>query len=103
MLYYFYNNAIITHFNKRCNSLDDNLKKYYEDRFSTFATEGWNDFVVDVTTMLDVYNRIDTADSFEEFHKRKGQIDILQWILSLKDVSEQTYDDLVLEEHEKTL
>jgi hypothetical protein len=48
----------------------------------------------DAKTMFDVYNRIDTADSFEEFHKRKGQVDILQWLLSLKEVSERSWEDL---------
>ena len=75
--------------------MDENLKQYYEERFTTFATIGWKDFLVDVQAMLEVYNRIDSADTLEEFYKRKGQVDILQWILSVKDVSEETYDNLV--------
>lgn len=62
------------------------------------ATKGWKDFIEDVQNMFDVYNRIDTAETFEEFHKRKGQIDILQWVLTLKEVSEQTYEELQNEE-----
>lgn len=74
------------------------LQNYYENRFSTMATQGWKDFIEDVQNMFDVYNRIDTAETFEEFHKRKGQIDILQWVLTLKEVSEQTYEELQNEE-----
>jgi len=74
------------------------LQKYYEERFSTMATQGWKDFIEDVQKMFDAYNRIDTAETFEEFHKRKGQIDILQWVLTLKQVSEQTYEELQSEE-----
>ena len=59
-----------------------------------FAQPGWADLMEDAKTMFDVYNRIDTADSFEEFHKRKGQVDILQWLLSLKEVSERSWEDL---------
>lgn len=62
------------------------------------ATLGWKDFVEDVQNMFDAYNKISTAETFEEFHKRKGQLDILQWILSLKEASEQTYKDLLTEE-----
>lgn len=62
------------------------------------STQGWKDFIEDVQNMFDVYNRIDTAETFEEFHKRKGQIDILQWVLTLKEVSEQTYEELQNEE-----
>jgi hypothetical protein len=70
------------------------LQDYYEDRFSTMSTKGWKDFIEDTQNLFDTYNKINTANSFEEFHKRKGQIDILQWILTLKDVSEQAYEEL---------
>lgn len=78
--------------------MDQELQKYYEDRFSTMATQGWQDLIEDVQNLFDTYNKINTAESFEEFHKRKGQLDILQWILSLKSVSEQTYEELKNEE-----
>lgn len=78
--------------------MDQELQKYYENRFSTMATQGWQDLIEDVQNLFDTYNKINTAESFEEFHKRKGQLDILQWILSLKSVSEQTYEELKNEE-----
>jgi hypothetical protein len=71
-------------------------RNYYE-RFSMFATQGWKDLIEDVKPMLEAYNRIDTAESFEEFHKRKGQVDILLWLLSLQETSEQTYEELANE------
>ena len=73
------------------------LQNYYENRFATMSTQGWHDFIEDTQQLFDTYNKINTADSFEEFHKRKGQIDILQWILTLKDASEQSYEELKLE------
>jgi hypothetical protein len=78
--------------------LDKDLQEYYENRFSMMASEGWTNVIEDVQELFDVYNKINTADSFEEFHKRKGQLDILQWLLSLKQVSEQTYEELKNEE-----
>lgn len=78
--------------------MDQDLQKYYEDRFSMMSTQGWRDLVDDVEAMFDSYNKINTAETFEDFHKRKGQLDILQWILSLKSVSEQTYEELQLED-----
>ena len=74
--------------------MDRELQDYYENRFATMSTQGWHDFIEDTQQLFDTYNKINTADSFEEFHKRKGQIDILQWILTLKDVSEQAYEEL---------
>ncbi len=78
--------------------MDKDLQEYYENRFSMMASEGWTNVIEDVQELFDVYNKINTADSFEEFHKRKGQLDILQWLLSLKQVSEQTYEELKNEE-----
>lgn len=78
--------------------MDHELQKYYEDRFSTMATKGWKDFIEDVETFYENYNRVNTIETFEDFHKRKGQLDILQWILSLKNVSEQTYEELQQED-----
>jgi hypothetical protein len=78
--------------------MERELQDYYEDRFATMATKGWIDFIEDTQNLFDTYNKINTAESFEEFHKRKGQLDILQWILSLKDASEQAYEELQNEE-----
>jgi hypothetical protein len=58
------------------------------------STFGWKDFIEDVQALFDTYNNISTVDTHEELHKRKGQLDILQWILTLKEVSEQTYEEL---------
>lgn len=62
------------------------------------ATQGWVDLIEDVQDMFDSYNQINTADSLEDLYKRKGQIDILQWVLTLKQVSEQSYEELENEE-----
>lgn len=62
------------------------------------SLQGWRDFIEDVQSMFDTYNKINTADTFEDFNKRKGQLDILQWLLSIKDVSEQTYEELQQED-----
>lgn len=78
--------------------MERELQDYYENRFSTMATKGWKDFIEDTQNLFDTYNKINTAESFEEFHKRKGQLDILQWILTLKDASEQAYEELKNEE-----
>lgn len=78
--------------------MDINLQNYYEDRFTMMSTQGWKDLMDDTQNLFDTYNKINTVETFEEFHKRKGQIDILLWILSLKEVSEQSYKELQDEE-----
>ena len=58
------------------------------------TTVGWKQFIEDVQALFDSYNNISTVDTHEELHKRKGQLDILQWVLTLKDVSSQAYEEL---------
>ena len=74
--------------------MNKELQEYYENRFSTMATIGWKEFIEDVQALFNTYNNISTVDTHEELHKRKGQLDILQWVLSLKEVSEQAYEEL---------
>lgn len=78
--------------------MEQELQEYYENRFSTMSTQGWVDFIEDVQAMFDAYNSLDTVNSPEDFWKRKGQVDILQWLLSLKDTSTQTYEELLKED-----
>lgn len=74
--------------------MDADLQKYYEERFSTMSTQGWHDFIEDVQTLFDSYDKVNSIGSPDDFYFRKGQLDILQWILNLKQVSEQTYEEL---------
>ena len=70
------------------------LKKYYEDRFTMTASQGWIDLLEDIQIMLDNYNNLTTINSVEDLYKRQGQIDILNWIKSLREVSERAYEEL---------
>jgi hypothetical protein len=78
--------------------LDKDLQDYYENRFDMMSTKGWSDLVEDVQSLHDAYDKVNSITSPDDFYFRKGQLDILQWILSLKAVSEQTYEELKNEE-----
>ena len=70
------------------------LEKYYNDRFTMMSSQGWLDLVEDVKEMIATYNNVTSINSVDEFHKRQGQIDILNWVLNLKELSEKTYEEL---------
>lgn len=70
------------------------LQKYYNERFTMMSSQGWLDLVEDVKEMVNTYNNVTTINSVDEFHKRQGQIDILNWILNLRELSEKTYEEL---------
>ena len=69
------------------------LQKYYEDRFQMFATQGWRDLMEDVQTMLDASNSLSGVTP-ENLGFKQGELSIMRWILSLKQTSENAYQEL---------
>jgi hypothetical protein len=74
--------------------VDKQLEKYYEERFSTMATVGWKQFLEDVQGIFDAVNKVAPIQNELDLYFRKGQLDILQWVLTLKESSEQAYEAL---------
>lgn len=73
--------------------MDRKLQQYYEDRFSMMATTGWKDLMGDVDNLYNEYNKVSGLGA-NDLDFRKGQLDILNWLLSLHDVSSQVYEEL---------
>lgn len=71
------------------------LQAYYDNRFSTMATQGWQDLVDDATEMFKAVNNLSPVVNEQDLYYRKGQLDILQWLLSLRDSSAAAYEQLL--------
>jgi len=69
------------------------LQKYYEERISMCSSEAWKDLMEDVQTMLSATNVLDGVTP-ETLQYKKGEVSIMRWMLALKDVSEQAYQQL---------
>lgn len=69
------------------------LQKYYEDRFAMMATPGWKALMEDVQNMQDATNTLDGA-TLDNLQFRQGEVSLMRWLLTLKDVSEKTYEEL---------
>lgn len=70
------------------------LQKFYENQFSMMATEGWKDFMEDVQKVFNSYDKISSVTETHSLDFRRGQLDILTWLLGLRTVYEETYDQL---------
>ena len=70
------------------------LQKYYEDRFSMMATGGWKDLMEDIDNMINSLNNISTIPDEASLHFKKGELSILTWLRTLKEVSERAYEEL---------
>ncbi|CAB5223107.1 hypothetical protein UFOVP376_51 [uncultured Caudovirales phage] len=70
------------------------LQRYYEDRFDLFSTPGWIDLMDDAVKMFEALNNVSTIADEKSLQFRKGEISILTWLITLKEVSERAYEDL---------
>lgn len=75
--------------------MDQTLQKYYEDRFSMMASTGWADLAEDASNIFKAVNNLAPVQTEAELFFRKGQLDILQWVLTLKDSSATAYEQLL--------
>lgn len=69
------------------------LQKYYENRLSMCSSDAWKDLMEDVQTMLDATNRLDGVTP-ETLQYKQGEVSIMRWMLALKEVSEQAFEQL---------
>ena len=57
------------------------------------STKAWTQLVEDLQAMLENYQDIRNCDK-DTVEFRKGQVDILDYIIGLKSLSEQAYEEL---------
>jgi hypothetical protein len=58
------------------------------------ATVGWRDLMEDVERMIEPLNNIATIADEKSLQYRKGELSILTWLQTLKQVSERAFEDL---------
>ena len=73
------------------------LQKYYEDRFSMMATDGWKDLMEDIDNMMESLNNISTIPDEKSLQFKKGELSILIWLKTLREVSQRAYEELNVE------
>ena len=74
--------------------MDKELQEYYEARFDMMSSKGWKDLLIDVEKMIEERNNLMATKSLEELNLRKGQLDVLYWIKTLKQLSEESWEQL---------
>ena len=72
------------------------LQAYYENRFTMFASRAWIELLEDIEDMVESLDRVSNVKDVEDLKYKQGQLDILNWIQSLKKISESAYDELAL-------
>jgi hypothetical protein len=70
------------------------LQKYYENRFSMMGSDGWKDLVEDIDSMIASLNNISVISDEQSLQFKKGELSILTWLKTLRQVSERAYEEL---------
>lgn len=74
--------------------LDAKLQHYYEETFSTIASQGWKYFVEDMENLRETVDSVSNTLNAEDLFFKKGQLDILTLILTRKKICEESYNQL---------
>ena len=70
------------------------LDKYYTDRFSMMGSDGWKDLLEDIDSMIASLNNISVIPDEQSLQFKKGELSILTWLKTLRQVSERAYEEL---------
>jgi len=74
--------------------MSPDLQKYYESRFEMMGMEGWKDLIIDIDNMIESLNNISVIPDEKTLQFRKGELSILTWLKTLREVSERAYEEL---------
>ena len=74
--------------------MNQDLQKYYESRFEMMGMDGWKDLIIDIDNMIESLNNISVIPDEKTLQFRKGELSILTWLKTLKEVSERAYEEL---------
>ena len=74
--------------------MSPDLQRYYENRFSMMGSDGWKDLVEDIDSMIASLNNISVIPDEQSLQFKKGELSILTWLKTLREVSERAYEEL---------
>lgn len=76
-------------------TIDDKLQQYYEARLEMMAGKAWSDLIEDVQAMRDATNDLNSIQDEKTLHFRRGELSIMNWLLTLKEMSRIGYEQLL--------
>jgi hypothetical protein len=74
--------------------MDKALQEYYEARFDMLASKGWKDLVEDLQAIINSYDNVMAIDNEKDLFKKQGQLDILYYLINLKQEAERAWEEL---------
>ena len=73
--------------------MDEETTKWYENQLEMFMTEGWKDFTERVKELQKAYQDVRNVPE-GKLDYFKGRLDILDWVCSWEQLTEETLQEL---------
>lgn len=74
--------------------------EFYERRFDLFALKGWTDLVEDFEQLKKNLEDLANISTEQDLWYRKGQVEMINYLIQLKTLTEQAYEELINEDTE---
>lgn len=75
-------------------SLDQETQQYYDNYFTLFSTDGWKQLTEELKQNALVINSVEATKDSNDLYMRKGQINVLAYILNLESTTNTNYEEL---------
>ena len=69
------------------------VEKYYETYFDLFTTEGWKQFVQDVSNNLEQYD-VRTVEDVDDLRFKQGQLKVIDHVMNWETLIRNAYEEL---------
>lgn len=74
--------------------MDQEIQKYYDNYFTLFSTDGWKQLIEELKQNALVINSVEATKDTNDLYVRKGQLNVLAYILNLESTTNTNYDEL---------
>ena len=73
--------------------MDKELQDYYENLLDLFATQGWKQYIEDISDNKEILEDITTINDEKQFWFRRGQLEAIQRVLAYESTIKNSYED----------
>lgn len=76
-------------------SLDQETEQYYNKYFDLFNNPGWKQLIEELKQNALVINSVEATKDENDLYVRKGQLNVLAYILNFETTTNTNYQELV--------
>ena len=75
-------------------SIDQETEQYYNKYFDLFRTPGWKQLIEELKQNALVINSVEATKDKNDLYVRKGQLNVLAYILNFETTTNNNYEEL---------